>query len=158
MRVWRIERAKHVDEALSGVGARLYGGRWNTEGTPLVYTSSSLSLAAFERFVHAPRQEKNELFYAVAFDIPFDASDLSMPSPLPNNWRSPSPSLESQRWGDALVGEGGVAAAVPSVLIPLDLFNPLQEFNVLLNPESPLIKSLKVAARLPYAFDLRAWK
>lgn len=160
MRVWRIERAEHVDDSLSGTGARLFGGRWNSPGTSVVYTSTSVALAALERFVHAPRIDGTKLFYALAFDLSKTLTETIVhPDPLPRSWRSPEPSADSQHWGDAWVRSGKAgAAAVPSALLPLDMFNPRQEFNVLLNPEFDEIKALKPAAQLAYSFDGRMWK
>jgi len=50
--VWRLTAVRHAQRADTGEGARLYGGRWNHAGIPLVYTSETLSLAALELFVH----------------------------------------------------------------------------------------------------------
>lgn len=160
MRVWRIERAEHVDDALSGMGARLFGGRWNSPGTAVVYAASSIALAALERFVHAPRIDGGKLFYALGFDLDDElAGSMTAPDSLPMGWRSPEPSADSQVWGDTWASNAASAvAAVPSALLPLDVFNPRQEFNVLLNPESAPVKSLRVALKTPYAFDARMWK
>lgn len=43
--------SKHY-QALDGEGASLYGGRWNSIGVPLVYTSEHLSLCLLEQLVH----------------------------------------------------------------------------------------------------------
>ena len=51
MVVWRITARKFADTAFNGVGASLFGGRWNPKGTPLVYCTGSASLAAWEFFV-----------------------------------------------------------------------------------------------------------
>ena len=53
MLVYRIAKTKHITD-LNGTGAKLFGGRWNEKGTPLVYTSSSISLAILESLVHFP--------------------------------------------------------------------------------------------------------
>ncbi|MBC8006624.1 MAG: RES domain-containing protein, partial [Prolixibacteraceae bacterium] len=37
--------ARYAGTAFSGEGARLYGGRWNRKGVPMVYTAGSQSLA-----------------------------------------------------------------------------------------------------------------
>ncbi|MDB6015650.1 MAG: hypothetical protein JWR19_139, partial [Pedosphaera sp.] len=49
---WRIVRAKLAPTAFSGEGAALFGGRWNSRGVRLVYTSSTKSLAALETLLH----------------------------------------------------------------------------------------------------------
>lgn len=47
---WRICRRTFAD--LSGEGARLVGGRWNTPGRPMLYTAATPELAALEVRVH----------------------------------------------------------------------------------------------------------
>ena len=51
-RAWRIIKSRFAAEAFSGEGARLYGGRWNSPGTAMVYTAGSVSLATLELLVH----------------------------------------------------------------------------------------------------------
>jgi RES domain-containing protein len=46
--VWRLLTARFAESAFSGEGARLYGGRWNHKGVPMVYTAGSQSLAMLE--------------------------------------------------------------------------------------------------------------
>ena len=52
IRAWRLIKAVHADDAFSGEGARRGGGRWNSKGVRIVYTSESLSLATLEVMVH----------------------------------------------------------------------------------------------------------
>ena len=49
---WRIVKERHAASALDGEGARLHGGRWNSAGVRVVYTSFAKSLAALEILVH----------------------------------------------------------------------------------------------------------
>ena len=49
---WRIVQAHVADCAFTGEEARRYGGRWNSKGFAVVYTSSSISLAILEVLVH----------------------------------------------------------------------------------------------------------
>ena len=51
---WRIVQAHVADRAFTGEGARRYGGRWNSKGFAVIYTSSSISLAILEVLVHIP--------------------------------------------------------------------------------------------------------
>jgi len=49
---WRITKRKHKEVAFTGEGAEESGGRWNSEGTRIVYASSSISLAILEILVN----------------------------------------------------------------------------------------------------------
>ena len=50
--VYRIQKRQHLDSLLTGMGAQLYGGRWNPIGVPMVYTASTPELALLESLVH----------------------------------------------------------------------------------------------------------
>ena len=54
---WRITKRKHARSAFTGEGARLYGGRWNSPGTAIIYTAESQSLAVLEILVHLDSPE-----------------------------------------------------------------------------------------------------
>src|SRR3984957_5659656 len=56
MDLWRLCRRPYAD--LSGEGARIFGGRWNSPGRPMVYFAEHPALAALEVRVH--------------LDLPFD--------------------------------------------------------------------------------------
>jgi len=48
-------------------GSLLYAGRWNPVGTPMLYASTSLSLACLEILVHlSPRQTPEDYVYSTA--------------------------------------------------------------------------------------------
>jgi RES domain-containing protein len=49
---WRIVKERHAATAFTGEGAAKTGGRWNSRGVAVVYTSSSKSLATLESLVH----------------------------------------------------------------------------------------------------------
>lgn len=160
MVLWRIERGEHLKEALRGRGAQLFGGRWNPVGTAVVYLSTSLSLAAYERFVHADIKSKTVQLFAVGVEA--DEAWIHharRPDPLPVDWRSADPPESTAKWGGqwAAVGET-LLAVVPSVLLPLESFVHGQEFNLLLNPAHPDLGKVRVVAEHPFAFDARAWK
>ena len=51
-RIAKRKFARSRKEIMSGRGALLYGGRWNSPGRPVAYASQSLSLATLEVSVH----------------------------------------------------------------------------------------------------------
>ena len=73
---YRIVKENHLESAFDGEGAKLYGGRWNSKGVAVAYTSDSLSLCSLEIFVHLPSYKllKDYLYITVVFD-----SDLGCP-------------------------------------------------------------------------------
>lgn len=160
MILWRIEYSRHLDDSLTGTGARLHGGRWNQRGTGVVYLSSSLSLAAFEKFVHAQPSGKHDGLFAVGVEVPDElVKHATRPSPLPRGWRSPEPDPATMQWGtDWAASKATVAALVPSTLLPLDQFEQQGEFNLMLDPDHPDMKRVHVTAQMPYSFDPRMWK
>lgn len=93
MRVWRLMRRAYAVYPLDGEGARLYGGRWNFPGTPVVYTASSLALAALEVLVHVDTDLAPTDLFAIAIDVPDRLQiETITRAMLPANWqRTPAP-------------------------------------------------------------------
>lgn len=145
---WRIVMAKHAATAFSGKGAADYGGRWNSRGVPVVYTSSTKSLAALEILVHLNPPMR---FKYVAFPVKFDASLMEVvpPKTLPTDWQSEPPPSSSQAVGDVWVRQARSAVLMlPSVIIS-------GEPNYLLNPAHPDFRSISIGRPEPFAFDVR---
>ena len=130
MRVWRV--AVGANGGLDGEGARLYGGRWNSEGTALVYAATHLSLAILEVLVHVPPNLWPDQTQAFSITLPEGAvidnlEDDDMIPTRPEDYRS---------FGDGWVVRGRAQAIrVPSVIVPRALGSArTDEANVLLNP------------------------
>jgi RES domain-containing protein len=89
---WRIVKTRELRGAFSGDGARASGGRWNSPGTAVVYTSWTASLALLEMLVHLEGSRILESFSLIP--IEFDesiVSELGVES-LPPDWRAePAP-------------------------------------------------------------------
>lgn len=148
---FRLVKAKHAATAFSGEGAQLVGGRWNLPGTPLVYTSETLSLAALETFVHLQPVDKRIRYAWFQVTIPANVS-IDKLSSLPKSWRDSPPSEATQSAGSRWAKQAGAAALrVPSILVP-------GEHNLLLNPLHPQFKRLKISKAQPFEFDGRLWK
>jgi len=145
---WRIIKEKHADTAFSGEGARLFGGRWNSPGVLVVYTSSTKALAALESLVHLNPQV---LFKYVAIPIEFDKALLEVlpVKTLPIDWQVEPPAPSSKAVGDDWVRKTRSAVlALPSVIIS-------GERNYLLNPTHPDFKKISIGKPEPFAFDPR---
>ncbi|MGP8199782.1 MAG: RES family NAD+ phosphorylase [Limisphaerales bacterium] len=145
---WRILKAKHAATAFSGEGAAKTGGRWNSRGVPVVYTSSTKSLAALESLVHL---NPPVAFKYVAIRITFDDALVKIvpTKGLPPNWRVEPPPPSTKALGDLWVQEATSAIlALPSVIIP-------GEFNYLLNPAHPGFKKISIGKPERFTFDPR---
>jgi RES domain-containing protein len=149
---YRIVPAAHAATAFDGEGARLYGGRWNSIGVPMVYASKHRSLAALETRVHIDRTKMLRPYKCIVFH--FDAKWLETlpPRQWPVNWRLEPPSPATQRLGDAWIKAGRSALlAVPSVIIP-------GEQNFLLNPKHSNFTKIKFDKPVNFTFDSRLFK
>jgi RES domain-containing protein len=156
MKIWRICRAPYAAEAFSGQGARRFGGRWNSRGVPMVYSSTSLSLAAIELFVHLePGQAPSDLVYLSAKLPEGEPARTIESAELPDEWWTDDavPGAGTPReLGDAWIqARSSLAMMVPSVPIRA-------EWNVLLNPLHPRISELQIEAAQPFVFDARMFQ
>ena len=125
---------------MSGTGAYLYGGRWNTPEHYAVYLSGTLTLAMLEVLVHIDDAEafvqKEHVYHAVRFDEN-DVAVLEEGS-LPQTWNARPETLASQAIGDEFLERAEqFALALPSVVVPRALrYDPLY-MNYLVNPKHP---------------------
>lgn len=156
MRVWRICLKKFAEPALLGEGARLYSGRWNPVGVPMVYTSTSLSLAAMELFVHLEIGTEPAELVSVTAEVPIDTSTMhrlgeDLKSKLPQDWRRLAHPLLRQIGANWIAGGSSLALMVPSVVID-------GEWNVLINPTHPGFSRIKLEPPKPFHFDARMFR
>ena len=147
MVVWRLARLAHAK--LDGEGARLAGGRWNTQGRAAVYTSSRLSLAALELLVHTDVPLVPSDLVAFEIEVPDAiAVETVEVDQLPKDWRIPGhPTCRSI--GDTWLAEERTAVLrVPSAVVP-------EEWNYIINPAHRAAKSIQIVGRRKFAFDSR---
>ena len=109
LEVWRITAPEYADAALSGEGARLWGGgfsgRFNSPGRRVVYASGSLALATLE--VLAGANDRRRLRGYLAVGATFDEEHLGVveASALPPGWDARPYTAVSQAVGDAWISE-----------------------------------------------------
>ncbi len=150
MRVFRICKEKYGTD-LSGTGARLAGGRWNSKGVPLVYSSTTRALAALEVAVHLPLGLKPVGYVIVTIEISEKSKVQEINHKiLPDNWSQIPPSRSTQIIGDSFYYEQeSLLLRVPSAIIQ-------GEFNFLINPSFHSFQDhVQVLNVEPFSFDTR---
>jgi RES domain-containing protein len=150
IRAFRLCKTRHMAAAFTGEGARLNGGRWNSPGKAVVYTSSSLSLATLGVLVHLEDPEVfGNLFSWVSLEIPPETIQTLEPETLPNGWNADESSQLSRAIGDAwLRSQRSAVLAVPAVVTP-------GEWNYLLNPVHPDFPKILIGSPQPFRPDPR---
>lgn len=153
MKSYRISTnrwAKNID----GEGARLYGGRWNSIGKALVYSSENISLAMLEVLANA---NKNIL------KISFTCTQLLFPDEiwnkrktfttdmLPKNWNM-FPHQESCK----LSGDDWINSCQSLILEVPSAANHLEN-NVLINPKHEDIGEVKIGECFELNFSKRIY-
>lgn len=140
MRLWRLTRAAYAD--LTGEGARLYGGRWNSPGRAVVYAAAEAALAVLEVRVH--------------LDLPFELLPddyvlLAIETGDARAEEGPAPSDSSAclAYGDRWLAERRSALlVVPSVIVP-------ESRDVLIDPAHPDASGIHIVRSRPWTFDSR---
>lgn len=146
--VWRMTTAKHAGTAFSGEGARLYGGRWNPEGVPMIYTAGTQSLATLELLVQDGRLLASYVMIPVTIPARLKIERVEIDD-LPDGWREFTSRDQLRDYGADWIKRGSSAVlAVPSAVIP-------SETNYLLNPLHPSFSKLKIGAAQVFVTDLR---
>lgn len=143
--LYRLTRTARAPEAFTGEGARLFGGRWNSQGLRAVYTSGTRSLALLETLVHLDASGPLPAFSFVTLEIA--AEDIDE---LPTDAFARRDDLAQTRaLGDRWLRQARrLALAVPSVIVP-------QEFNYIVNPAHPRLAELRPSTPSAFVLDHR---
>ncbi|MGL5942231.1 MAG: RES family NAD+ phosphorylase [Waterburya sp.] len=149
--LYRIGKTKRIKD-LTGEGARLYGGRWNLKGTPVIYTSDSTALATLETLVHSSLDLIPEDRSIITLELPDNLEIVIVaPEQLPLKWWiNPAPpelAYIGQKWSKQQLS---VALIVPSAVTPTG-----EGKNYILNPQHPDFKYVQIVGISKYNFDQR---
>ena len=149
MRLYRFCRKRRAND-LSGTGAKLVGGRWNSPGVSMLYTSENRSLALAEYWVHVHPSNLPTDVCVVEIEVPDTARIKSIPlSSLPERWRAGPPLQSLRQTGDQWVLEGeSLILKIPSTVMPL-------ESNYILNPAHQDMTAVSVITITDYVWDWR---
>ena len=147
---YRLIAPRWVESALSGEGARKYGGRWNSPGGSMVYLGGSRALTALEMLVHLTTpMSRAKPFRIIEVKIPTDLISVYPLKILPAGWRVQPPGRLTMEIGDDWLRAGSdLALRVPSVIVP-------EESNILINPLHPEFGQLEASATGNFSFDAR---
>lgn len=150
MELFRITQDEFAND-LSGNGARLFGGRWNSEGYYALYTSGTRSLALLETLAHTPaKMLDTNTYQLITLSVPDNALKEKIAlSVLPPAWNAPDTRPATRRIGDQFLKDNkNLMLAVPSVILP-------EEINYIINPLHADIKKLKIINQRRIYFDKR---
>ncbi len=151
MFVFRISKKTHIFD-LTGIGAGLYGGRWNPKGINMVYTSSSIALASLEYLVHNFHLLSTAEICLAKIEVGTPSSIFEYPTAkLPLDWNI----MLKQQYATQQIGKEfyingtDFILKVPSAIVP-------GEFNLLLNPNHGHHSKTKIVEVIdPFVFDQR---
>lgn len=134
---------------LTGYSANLIGGRWNSKGIRMLYTSSSVALAMLETLAHLPASLSCDQFCLITLELPDDEIEDLPEKALAPNWLEYPFSQTSVVIGDRFIQlKNKLALAVPSAIV-------LQEKNILLNPTHPNYHKVKIVSKEIINIDKR---
>ncbi len=146
MFVWRVSNHATLD----GRGGLSASARWHTEGRPIVYLAESPAGALVEVLVHLELDPgRLPKFYRLLKaeapdDLPLKAVGGT---DLPRNWVGDQ--IATRTIGDEwLASNRTPLLRVPSAIVP-------ETFNLLLNPEHPEARRVRVLWYEQYPWDTR---
>lgn len=149
MLLYRISKTAYTRD-LTGIGPKLYGGRWNRRGVPVIYTSESRSLATVEYLVHLSFTHAPEDLSIATLDVPDGAgAEAVRTRSLPKRWRDTPAPPELADIGSEWARSGrSLLLRVPSAVVE-------HEYNVLINPAHREMRRVKLVKVEPLRLDGR---
>jgi len=149
MLVYRISGQRFAND-LSGTGARLNGGRWNSVGLSLLYSASYRSLALLEILVHTTNNYVPDDLMLITIEIP-DTILIKeiLHEEISDELNRKKAQAQFQTIGDKWIkSQTSLILKVPSVIIP-------EEFNYLINPLHKDFHKVKIKETKLFRFDER---
>ncbi len=149
MLVYRLTTRKYA-EKLDGVGASLSNNRWNSAGTPMIYTAENRALALAEIVVHLSAAALPLDYVMLEIKIPDTVKfDEISTDELEPDWNAFPHKLATQKIGDQFIrSREDLILKVPSAVVHGD-------FNILINPLHEEISKVKVVGILDFPLDNR---
>ncbi len=148
MILYRISNCNRAND-LTGTGAKLFGGRWNSVGTPMHYMAANRALAALEVLANKNAMSGGQNLCLAIFEVPEESIISIEIADLPENWKDYPSILFLKKLGDEFVQQSEfLLLKVPSAIIE-------DEYNFLMNVYHPLADHVKVKEIKHFRFDGR---
>jgi len=150
MIVYRITKREHAED-ISGIGASIFGGRWNKKGTPVLYTGESKEIALLETIANTPPMLIPKLSI-VTIEIPDNSVSEIKIENLPGNWYDyPAPTILAEMGQKWIVENKTVELKVPSCIIH-------SAHNYILNCNHDHFRDIQILDIRNFHFDTRLKK
>jgi len=133
---------------LSGTGSKLFGGRWNSVGLAVLYTTENISLAVLEILVRTDMQTIPISYHLIKIDIPNAIEpQLISSDKLKKDWKN---DIGYTQWmGDEFIkSANSLLLKVPSAIVD-------EENNYVINPKHNDFKKVKIVKVNKFQFDKR---
>ena len=131
MNLFRIVISLARTSDLSGTGAYRVGGRWNSRGTYMLYTSENSSLAMLETLVHFDDSDTPKNLYIVHLELDNAAPIYTLPdTDYPPDW------IKIGYTGNRIIGDG-LFRSMSWLGVRVRSAVNSSEYNCLLNPLFP---------------------
>lgn len=149
MLLYRLAKRRYAND-LSGEGSRLFGGRWNKKGVPVLYTSGSIALAILELIANNSSQNIAPDLALITISVPDSTRIKSISvSNLPGNWNSYPGLLSVAQLGSSWAeSKETLVLQVPSSIVPL-------EHNFIINPQHSDFKHIEILSIVNWNLDSR---
>ena len=149
MMLFRFCKEQYYND-ISGEGAKLRGGRWNSVGLPVVYTSTTISLSLLELLIYNASYDELQNNYLMKIETPGIPEDSITSINVKKQWQK---DIGYSRFiGDSFLStRKNIVLKVPSAIIP-------EEYNIIINPLHPDFKKIKIIGSSPFEFDSRLFK
>jgi len=148
MIVYRLTKGKYKNQ-ISGFGAELNGGRWNSKRKSFVYTSESRALCTAEVAVHIPLGILPINYFLQSIKILKSSIQQIKESKLKRKWKNFPHDNSTKIIGDQFIREcKSLTLKVPSAVIQ-------DEFNFLINPNHQNFIKVELIKVEPFKFDKR---
>jgi RES domain-containing protein len=150
MIAYRIADGRHP--IFDGGGAKVYGGRWNSAGHPVIYASENYAGALLEILVHANLSQPPKNHRAVEISIPQEVEIETVAVGQVRGWDAEDPT-SARAFGDAWIRTKRTAVLkVPSVV------TRGYEFNIVINPVHPQFFLIQCGPPEPVHWDSRLFR